>query len=101
VSEDVLNPDFEYWSFDTDYVEEEPRGLAAWTYEGDNDFEDDLRVRLSAEKDGFLFVPPYQFFASEPETYGELDTAYEEAVESVEDFDVGQIGDYSDNGEGE
>lgn len=93
MDEDLLEPDLEYWEWDSDYVEEEPRGLAGWKYEGEHDFDTDLRVRLNAERDGYLFIPPHQFYASEPRTYGDLDEAYEEAVQYVHDFDVEQLGD--------
>lgn len=93
MDEEYLEPGFEYWSFDCDYVREEPRTLSAWTYNGDNNFENDLSVRVNAERDGFLFIPPYQFFASEPKGYSDLDTAYREAVDFVKSFDVDQLGD--------
>lgn len=92
MDEDILDPDLSYWSFDTDYVEEEPRALAGWKYEGETSFDEDLRVRLNAERDGYLFMPPHQFYASEPRTYPDLDEAYREAVEYVKHFDVDQLG---------
>ena len=91
MDEEVIEPEFEYWSFDSDYVEEDWRCMSAWEYEGETSFDDDLRVRVNADQDDFTFIPPYQLFASEPKTYADPDTAYEEAVQYVQDLDVERL----------
>lgn len=92
--------DLDYWSFDSDYVEKNHRTLSAWVYEGENDFEDDVRVRLDVEDDGLVFLPPHQFFASNPYSYEDVDEAYRETVSYVEDFDVETLGEPRKEGEG-
>lgn len=92
MDEEYLDPDFDYWSFDEDYVREEPTAMAAWKYEGRNSYEDDLRVRVTAEIEENLVIPPYQFFASEIRRYTSPEEAYLEAVEFVQDFDVETLG---------
>lgn len=95
--EKILEPEFEYWSFDTEYVEEDWRALAAWTYDGDHGFEDDPRVHVTAEIDGYLFVPPHQLFASQPENYNDLEAAYIEAVNYIENLDVEDLNKIGEN----
>lgn len=97
MEEETIEPDFDYWSFDQHYVEEDWRSLSAWKYEGENDFQDDVRVRLSADLDGFKLIPPYQFSNSRPETYTDPDTAYEEAVNYVKHFDVEELSSQGEN----
>lgn len=101
MDEQYLEPDFDHWSFDNQYVEEEWRSLAAWTYDNDDRFEDDLRVRVTAERDGFVFIPPYQLFGTEFETYPDPEPAYMEAIDFIEDLDVEEISDDSNMKTGE
>jgi len=89
--QELFDTDFDYWSFEPGYVERDSRALASWKYTGSHGFDEDMRVRVTAEYSDFLMIPPFQMFGNDIQQFDSPADAYREAIEYVEELDVDDI----------